>query len=97
MRDYDRLFEDNKRLRDTCNQLRDEKEALLSDVSKAKVHNHNRTNEITDEYNLKVAHLESLIIEQKERHKAYEERAYSVIISQEKVTEKWKDEHRRSV
>lgn len=81
MRDYDRLFEDNKRLRDMCNQLRDEKEAALSDVSKAKVQHHNRTNEITDEYNLKVAHLESMILEQKERHKSYEERAYSVIIS----------------
>ena len=81
MRDYDRLFEDNKRLRDMCNQLRDETETAVSDVSKAKVQHHNRTNEITDEYNLKVAHLESMILEQKERHKTYEERAYSVIIS----------------
>ena len=32
-----------------------------------------------------------------ERHKSYEDKAYSVIISQEKVTEKWKDEHRKSV
>jgi len=63
MRDYDRLFEDNKRLRDMCNQLSFEKEAALSDSSKAKIQHHNRTNEITDEYNLKVAHLESLIIE----------------------------------
>lgn len=33
----------------------------------------------------------------KERHKSYEERAYSVMINQEKITEKWKEEHRKSV
>jgi len=37
------------------------------------------------------------LIDQKERHKAYEERAYQVMISQEKITEKWKEEHRKSV
>lgn len=37
------------------------------------------------------------MLEMKERHKAYEERAYSVMINQEKITEKWKDEHRKSV
>lgn len=37
------------------------------------------------------------MIDQKERHKAYEERAYQVMISQEKITEKWKEEHRKSV
>lgn len=46
---------------------------------------------------MKVAHLEGIILDLKERHKSYEDKAYSVIISQEKVTEKWKDEHRKSV
>lgn len=44
-----------------------------------------------------MAHLESILLEMKERHKAYEERAYSVMINQEKITEKWKEEHRKSV
>lgn len=33
----------------------------------------------------------------KERHKAYEERAYTAIVSQEKIAEKWKDEHSNTV
>ena len=37
------------------------------------------------------------MIDMKEKHKVYEERAYEVIIQQEKITEKWKDEHRKSV
>ena len=61
------------------------------------MHQHNRINEISDECNMKVAHLEGIILDLKERHKSYEDKAYSVIISQEKVTEKWKDEHRKSV
>lgn len=44
-----------------------------------------------------MAHLESMMLDMKERHKAYEERAYQVMISQEKITEKWKEEHKKSV
>ena len=36
------------------------------------------------------------MLEMKNRHKAFEERSYTVMISQEKLTEKWKDEHRKS-
>lgn len=97
MRDYERLFEENKRLKITCNQLREDKEGALGEVSKCKVTHHNKLNEIVDECNMKVANLESIILDLKEKHKSYEERAYSVIISQEKVTEKWKEEHRKSV
>lgn len=97
MRDYERLFEENKRLKITCNQLREDKEDALGEVSKCKVTHHNKLNEVVDECNMKVANLESIILDLKEKHKSYEERAYSVIISQEKVTEKWKEEHRKSV
>ena len=58
---------------------------------------HGRVNELNDECNVKVAHLENCMLEAKERHKGYEERAYSVMISQEKITEKWKEEHRNTV
>lgn len=37
------------------------------------------------------------MLEAKERHKSYEERAYQVMIQQEKITEKWKEEHRSTV
>lgn len=97
MRDYERLFAENKRLRELGNSLRDEKESALAEVSKLKVASHTRMTEVQDECNLKIAHLEQMLLEQKERHRAYEERAYAVISSQEQITEKWKDEHRRSV
>jgi hypothetical protein len=84
-------------MRDLNNSLRDEKDSALADVSKLKVSSHNSLNFMQDECNMKVAHLESSLLETKERHKSYEERAYQVITSQEKVTEKWKDEHRKSV
>lgn len=83
MRDYERLFADNKRFRELGNQLRDEKENALAEVSKLKVANHTRLAEIQDECNLKIAHLEQMLLEQKDRHRAYEERAYTVISSQE--------------
>ena len=76
MKDYERLFDENKRLRDLTNQLRDEKDQAISDLSREKVFQHNRINEVTDDANAKVAHLESILIEMKERHKSYEERAY---------------------
>jgi len=81
MKDYERLFDENKRLRDLTNQLRDEKDQSVSENQKGKVYQHNRLNEVQDEANTKIAHLESIMIEMKERHRAYEERAYSVVIS----------------
>ncbi len=97
MRDYERYFDDNKRLRELINQLRDEKESAISELNRLKIVFHGRVNELNDECNVKVAHLENQLLESKERHKAYEERAYTVMISQEKITEKWKEEHRNTV
>lgn len=97
MKDYERLFDENKRLRDLTNQLRDEKDQAVSEGQKGKVYQHNRLNEVQDDANQKVAHLESIMIEMKERNKAFEEKSYSVMINQEKITEKWKEEHRKSV
>ena len=97
MRDYERYFDDNKRLRELINQLRDEKESALSEVNRLKIVFHGRINELNDECNVKVAHLENSLLESKERYKSYEERAYQIMIHQEKITEKWKEEHRNTV
>ena len=37
MRDYERYFDDNKRLRELINQLRDEKESALSEINRLKI------------------------------------------------------------
>ena len=97
MRDYERYFDDNKRLRELINQLRDEKESALSEVNRLKIVFHGRINELNDECNVKVAHLENSLLESKERYKSYEEKAYKIMINQEKITEKWKEEHRNTV
>ncbi len=76
MRDYERYFDDNKRQRELINQLRDEKESAVSEVNRLKIVFHSRINELNDECNVKVAHLENSLLEAKERHKSYEERAY---------------------
>lgn len=81
VRDYQRYFDDNKRLRELINQLRDEKESALSEVNRLKIIFHSRINELNDECNVKVAHLENNLLELKEKHKQYEERAYSAMIS----------------
>ena len=73
MRDYERYFDDNKRLRELSNQLRDEKEGALSELNRQKIIAHGRVNELTDESNVKIAHLENMILESKERYKAHEE------------------------
>ena len=97
MRDYQRYFDDNNSLRELINQLRDEKESAISELNRLKIVFHGRVNELNDECNVKVAHLENQLLESKERHKGYEERAYNVMIQQEKITEKWKEEHRNTV
>lgn len=80
MRDYERYFDDNKRLRELINQLRDEKESAISELNRMKIVFHGRVNELNDECNVKVAHLTNELLEAKERYKSYEERAYGVMI-----------------
>lgn len=80
MRDYERYFDDNKRLRELINQVRDEKESAVSEVSRLKLVFNSRINELNDEANVKIAHLENILLEAKERHKAYEEKAYTVMV-----------------
>jgi len=53
--------------------------------------------EVQEAANEKVAHLESLMMEMRERRKLFEEKSYSVVVNQEKITEKWKEEHRTTV
>jgi hypothetical protein len=55
MRDYERYFDENKRLRDLVNTLRDEKDIALSEIKRLKTLYHDRVNELNDECNLKIA------------------------------------------
>ena len=94
MRDYDRYFEENKRLREIVNVLREEKDNALGEIKRLKNIYHDRVNELNDECNLKMAHLENQLLEAKERHKFNEEKSYEIMMMQERIAEKWKNEHR---
>lgn len=58
---------------------------------------HDRVNEINDECNLKIAHVENQLLESKERYKYHEEKSYEIMMMQEKIGEKWKNEHQSTV
>ena len=58
MRDYERYFDENKRLRELVNSLRDDKESALSEIRRLKSVYHDRVSELSDECNLKMAQLE---------------------------------------
>lgn len=59
MRDYERYFEENKRLREMVNTLRDEKEQGYIEIKRLKTLYHDRVNELSDESNLKLSQLEN--------------------------------------
>lgn len=97
MRDYERYFEENKRLRELVNSLRDDKDTALGELKRTKSLYHDRVNDLNDECNLKLAQLENQLLETKERAKFGEEKAYEVMMMQERIVEKWKGEHRVTV
>ena len=97
MRDYERYFDENKRLREIVNTLREEKDTALGEIKRLKNIYHDRVNELNDEYNLKMAHIENKLLESNERHKYNEEKSYEVMMMQERIVEKWKSEHKLTV
>jgi hypothetical protein len=96
MRDYERFFDENKRLREHVNLIRDEKDTAISELNRLKVIYHERVNELTDECNIKIAQLENQLLEVKERHRHAEGGAYEVMAQQEKMVSKWKNEHKET-
>ena len=79
-RDYERYFNENKRLRELVNTIRDEKDTAISELNRLKVIYHDRVNELNDECNIKIAQLENQILELKEKHRHKEENAYEVMV-----------------
>jgi hypothetical protein len=96
MRDYDRYFVENKRLREMVNTIRDEKDTAISELNRLKVIYHDRVNELNDDCNIKIAQLENQLLETKEKHRHTEEGAYEVMVQQERIVEKWKSEHKQT-
>ena len=96
MRDYDRYFVENKRLREMVNTIRDEKDTAISELNRLKVIYHDRVNELNDDCNIKIAQLENQLLETKEKNRSSEEGAYEVMVQQEKIVDKWKNEHKQT-
>jgi chromosome segregation ATPase len=55
--DYERYFNENKRLRDHMNKVREEKDSAISELNRLQSIYHERVNELTDECNIKIARL----------------------------------------
>jgi hypothetical protein len=96
-RDYQKTFDENLSLKNLVNVLRDQKDKGLSELNKMKHIHMERVNELNDDFNVKLATTENQLMDTRERKKYEEERAYSIMIAQEKVTEKWKLEHKKTV
>ena len=94
--DYERYFVENKRLREHLNTIRDEKDTAIVELNRLKSLYHDRVNELNDECNIKIARLENQLLEQKEKHRTTEENAYEVMMRQEKIVNKWKNEHKQT-
>lgn len=97
MRDYERYFEENKRLRELVNSLRDEKDIALNESRRLKSVYHERVQELNDECNLKLVQLENKLLETKEKSRFSEEKGMEVMMMQERILEKWKTEHKQTV
>jgi hypothetical protein len=97
MRDYERYFEENKRLREMVNSLRDEKDTALGEIRRLKAIYHDRVSELNDDCNMKIAQLENHLLETRERAKYGEEKSIEVMLMQERIVEKWKGEHKQTV
>ena len=97
MRDYERYFEENKRLRDVLNTVREEKDVSQTELKRLKNIYHDRVQELNDECNLKIAHLENQLLEAKEKHNFHQEKSMEIMMMQERLAEKLKNEHKLTV
>ena len=93
MRDYERYFDENKRLREVLNTLREEKETAWMEVNRMKLQHQQTVNELNEECNQRLAHLTQQLLDSKDRYMFHEKKATDIMIMQERIVEKWKTEH----
>ena len=74
-----------------------ERESLIREINLLKEDLYQRVEEVKEVYGSKIANLELLLSEAKDRHRESEEKAYELYRAQEKVSEKWKTEHMSTV
>lgn len=79
MRDYERYFEINKKLRELVNTIRDEKDTAISELNKLKFIYHERVNELNDESNIKIAQLENQLLQSREKSRSKESASYEAM------------------
>mmetsp|Transcript_23431 Transcript_23431/g.23070 ORF Transcript_23431/g.23070 Transcript_23431/m.23070 type:complete len:150 (+) Transcript_23431:1392-1841(+) len=68
-RDYERYFDENRRLKEVVGTLREEKESALYEVRRLKQYSTDRVSEVSEEANLKIGHLENILVETKEKNR----------------------------
>lgn len=96
MRDYERYFVENKRLRELVNTIRDEKDTAISELNRLKFIYHDRVNELNDDCNIKIAQLENQLLESREKSRSKESVSYEAMAHQEKIIDKYRAEHKQT-
>ena len=79
------------------NIVRDQKDKAIRENKQLQNSHLEKLNKLNDDFNVKLAATENQLIEARERRKYEEERSYEIMIAQENIAKKWKQEHSLTV
>mgnify|MGYP000137748228 FL=1 len=92
-----RQKEEVRRLSQLMQDLQRERDNLTEELNQLRDSYYEKLQEKANDYNNKVYSLEQEIQEARERQKESEEKAFELLKAQERVSEKWKEEHYHTV
>jgi hypothetical protein len=70
----------NNRLREIIGNIREEKDSAQSELKRLKSMFGDRVNEVNDEANLKITHLENILMETRDKNRYNEEKAFEIMM-----------------
>jgi chromosome segregation ATPase len=92
-----RIKDEYKRLEVQIDDLQRERERLIQEINGTREDMYYKTEELKENYGNKMTSLEKQLQDARERQRESEEKAYELFRQQEKVSEKWKEEHLNTV
>jgi chromosome segregation ATPase len=104
LRENDNLKASSKRLKDEFKRLQSQNEDLqrendncIQEINAIREENYYKVEENKEKFINKINFLEKQLQEARDRQRESEEKAFELLKAQEKVSEKWKDEHMNTV
>ena len=92
-----RIKDEFKRLLSQNEDLQREKESLIQEINSLRDEVYYKVEETKENFANKIGVLEKQLQESRDRQRESEEKAFELFKAQEKVSEKWKDEHMNTV